>query len=178
MNPKSTNRSRITTSENRTHRRKPNFGALVGAPHHAKSLCAANSVREPVPTCRSPVFIAQPTITNISVRSPYHLLWHPCPSAIHLRLKTMRFPGKYARHIKTALGGSLHLQKMPCFHDPFARKTGLGGQKINYVSAPTPGTSKTFSLPHFRPVSRSRAGNTNRLPNRPPSIVRLVSTPK
>jgi hypothetical protein len=39
--------------------------------------------------------------------------------------KSCIFPGKYKRHLNSALGGCSYRKKTPCFHDPFARKTGL-----------------------------------------------------
>ena len=46
------------------------------------------------------------------------------PTMVHavLNPKPCVFPGKYKRHLNSALGGALHRAKMPCFHDPFAQK--------------------------------------------------------
>jgi hypothetical protein len=39
------------------------------------------------------------------------------------------FPGKHACHLNSVLSGSLHLQKTPCFPDPFCSKTPLDPKK-------------------------------------------------
>ncbi len=48
------------------------------------------------------------------------------------------FPEKYAHHLNSVLRGCLHLQKMPCFPDPFACKTALEAKK-------------SFTCPHRPP---------------------------
>jgi hypothetical protein len=62
--------------------------------------------------------------------------------------KSCIFPGKYKRHLNSALGGCSYRAKMPCFHDPFTRKTGLEAKNHLRVGTAPPTSARTARFPN------------------------------